>query len=62
MGKGDHPLTPKLISPLVGAGLVCDWMAGAVDLAGNPRLRDGKVDIGAYQCWLDLAGLFLRIR
>jgi hypothetical protein len=61
-GKGDHPLTPKLISPLVGAGLVCDWMAGAVDLAGNPRLRDGKVDIGAYQCWLDLAGLFLRIR
>ena len=24
-------------------------MAGAVDLAGNPRLKAGKVSIGAYE-------------
>ena len=32
------------------------------DLAGNPRLRDGKVDIGCYQCWLDPVGLWFSIR
>ena len=60
--KGEHPLTPRLTSPLIGAGLVRDWMASAIDLAKNPRLRDGKVDIGAYQCWLDPVGFILKIQ
>ena len=51
MGARDpeHPYAPRYRSPLVGAGLAMDWMAGAVDLAGNPRLTAGKVSIGAYE-------------
>jgi hypothetical protein len=62
LNKGEHPLTPKLSSPLVGAGMVMPWMSDAADFAGNPRLRDGKVDIGAYQCWLDPDGFIFKIR
>lgn len=46
-----------------GSGEVLDWMdAAAKDLAGNPRLRDGKVDMGCYQCWLNPVGSFLILR
>lgn len=46
--------TPKRSSLLRGSGLLLDWMTeDALDLAGNPRVREGKVDIGAYQCWLE---------
>lgn len=62
LNKGEHPLTPKLNSPLVGAGMVMPWMSDAVDFAGNPRIRDGKVDIGAYQCWMTPLGLGLIFR
>ena len=30
--------------------------------AGFPRLRDGKVDIGCYQCWLNPLGINVIIR
>lgn len=33
-----------------------------VDLAGNPRKRDGKLDLGCYQCWLDPIGAVLLFR
>ena len=64
MGARDpeHPYSPRLHSPLVGAGLVMDWMADAMDLVGNPRLRDGKVDIGCYECWLNPMGFSFSIR
>jgi hypothetical protein len=53
LGEGDCFYTPKLTSPLRGWGLTLDWMTeDATDIAGNPRVREGKVDIGAYQCWL----------
>ena len=38
---------------------------GATDIRGDaayPRLRDGKADVGCYQCWLDQAGTRLSIR
>ena len=46
-----HPFAPRRLSVLVGAGLVQDWMReeGAVDLAGQSRLPDGVVAIGAYE-------------
>ena len=43
------------------SGAVLDWMAGAVDLNGCPRLTDGKVDIGCYQVGNDPT-LILSIR
>ena len=45
--------------------MVQDWMADALDIrqdAAFPRLRDGLVDIGCYQCWLDPIGLTFSIR
>ncbi len=36
-------------SPCIDAGLNQDWMWSAVDLAGNPRITNGTVDIGAYE-------------
>ena len=44
-----HPYAPDRKSALLGAGLVEDWMADSLDLAGNERLTDGKVAIGAYE-------------
>jgi hypothetical protein len=43
-------------------GLVLDWMEDGVDYIGNSRLRDGKVDVGCYQCWLDPIGTVLSFR
>lgn len=56
------PYSLKRTSPLRGWGLVEDWMADGTDLAGNPRLRDGKADIGCYQCWIMPVGSALSIR
>lgn len=46
-----HPFAPRRRSVLVGAGLVQDWMRaeGSIDLAGQSRLTDGVVAIGAYE-------------
>ena len=35
--------------PSINAGLNLDWMVGATDLAGNPRILDHIVDIGCYE-------------
>lgn len=45
--NGDYTL--KGSSPLKDAGVLCDWMAEALDLAGNSRAKDGKVDLGCYE-------------
>ena len=62
VGSGEHPYEPKRTSELREQGLVLDWMEDADDLAGNARLRDGKVDIGCYQCWLNPLGTVYSIR
>jgi hypothetical protein len=61
LGNGEHPYTPRLTSVLREAGKVLDWMEDSVDIAGNPRLRDGKVDIGAYQCWIMPKGFVITV-
>ncbi len=55
----------KRSSPAIGKGLIQDWMTDALDIRKDPafpRLRDGAVDIGCYQCWLDPVGLWFSIR
>jgi fructose-specific component phosphotransferase system IIB-like protein len=36
-------------SPCIDAGMNEEWMVGALDLDGNPRILDGTVDMGAYE-------------
>ena len=63
IGDGDHPYSTKARSRLCSAGRILSWMTDdATDIAGNPRVRDGKVDVGCYQCWLDPLGFSLRVR
>lgn len=57
-----HPFTLKRRSPYVNAGLVEDWMATAVDLAGNPRVYGDGVDIGCYENCDPKDGLILLFR
>ena len=53
-----HPYCLRTSSPLLGIGKVQDWMADATDIRGEgfPRLKDGKADIGCYQCWYNPPG------
>ena len=52
----------SLRSPLIGKGDASIWTAEDVDLAGKLRLKDGLVDPGCYQCWLNPAGLIMIFR
>ena len=47
-------------SPCVDAGDPSMWTAGDLDLAGNPRLRNGKVDLGCYS--FNAPGLMLMLK
>ena len=62
----DHPFEPKRTSPLRGLGDSNVWVrvADATDIRGEgfPRLRDGALDIGCYQCWIMPIGTVLSIR
>ena len=62
--KNPYALSYK--SPCVKTyhGQVQDWMATATDIRGQgyPRLRDGIVDIGCYQCWLRPLGFMMIFR
>ena len=44
------------------AGLTGDGLSEDLDLAGFPRVRDGKVDLGCYECWLNPRGMFMSIK
>jgi hypothetical protein len=59
-----HPFEPKRNSPLRGIGMREDWMANGTDIRGEgyPRLRDGFVDIGCYQCWIQPKGVVISVR
>jgi hypothetical protein len=44
---GDYRLAEQ--SPCINAGTNQEWMVGALDLAGQPRVLNGVVDLGAYE-------------
>jgi len=65
--NGDYRLQRR--SPLRDAALKMDWMTGATDLDGNPRLLDkhgyptasALPDIGCYECAIKSKGLVIVI-
>ena len=38
------------------------FTASDMDFAGNLRLRNGKLDPGCFQCWLNILGTYLIMR
>lgn len=59
-GEPFWELSPK--SPLLGQGDPLDFTDADLDLAGRSRIREGKVDPGCYQCWLNPPGLMMIVR
>lgn len=64
VGVGEHPFDLQRKSGLRGIGSVMEWMSGATDIRGEgyPRMADGKVDIGCYQCRIVPTGMFVIIQ
>ena len=64
--SAEHPYEIKYSSPARGKGKILDWMtAESADIRGTadyPRLREGKVDIGCYQCWLNPVGFIMSLK
>ena len=50
-----------LNSPLLGKGDPLGFTDSGLDLAGRPRLKDGHIDIGCYQCWVNPPGMMMII-
>ena len=60
---GDKPwYLPLHGSPLRNKGQILAYTDKDVDLAGEPRICEEKVDIGCYECWLPAPGLMLLFR
>ena len=63
-----HPYSLKYGSAAIGKGTLEDWMISAYDIRYKEdngrylRVRDGKVDLGCYQCWLDPTGFAISVR
>lgn len=57
-GKGECAYSLRLSSPCRDAGLYFDWMADAVDMLGNPRVKFDRVDIGAFECCAQYCATF----
>ncbi|HOF62643.1 MAG TPA: hypothetical protein PLM82_13805 [Candidatus Latescibacteria bacterium] len=49
-------------SPCVNAGVNQAWMVGALDLAGNDRILEGRVDMGCYEYKRTSWGLMVIVR
>ena len=63
-GKGAKAYRPATGSPCIDAGKKLDWMTGAIDLYGQPRVQgqgaDKKPDIGAAEYHPSGFGLLVR--
>lgn len=56
---GVPPYTPRYSSVSLGVGALLDWTDEDRDLAGNPRVINGRVDAGCYQTCYSRPGLTL---
>ena len=60
LGVDKYSLRPE--SPVLGMGDASMFAATDTDLVGNLRLRNGKLDPGCFQCWLNILGTYLIVR
>jgi hypothetical protein len=58
--QGDYHLLKG--SPCANTGAYLSWMNGAADVEGEPRIRDGAVNMGAYERLILPAGTLLYLR
>jgi len=49
LNTGDHPYQLTTGSPAINAGYVNSSLVQETDLMGNPRVCNGRIDIGAYE-------------
>ena len=56
LGTEANPFEPQADSACVDGGATADWMTGATDLAGNPRVRGDAPDMGCYEAAARPAG------
>lgn len=61
-GAATNDFTLQKTSLCVNAGANLPWMAGAVDLAGKPRINRRTVDMGAYETQLPPLGTMTWLR
>ena len=59
---GVHKYSLRAESPAIGMGDARMFTAADLDYAGKPRLRDGRLDPGCIECWLNVLGTILVIR
>ncbi len=59
---GVHKYSLRAESPVLGMGDASMFAATDIDFAGNLRVRNGRLDPGCFQCWLNLTGTFLVFR
>ena len=52
----------QLKSPCINAGTNLNWMTGALDLAGAPRIQNKSVDMGAYETTVPAGGMAIMFR
>jgi hypothetical protein len=53
---------PEANSLAANAGASLGYTEADIDLGGYSRLRDGKVDIGAYSCYMPSPGFIIMVR
>jgi hypothetical protein len=54
--QGNYQLVPG--ASVANRGIRLNWMTGAGDLAGNPRIQGGFVDLGAYEAPVVAGSIF----
>ena len=59
---GVHKYSLRAESPAIGMGDASMFTAADLDYAGKLRLRDGRLDPGCFECWLNVLGTTVIIR
>lgn len=59
---GVHKYALRPGSPAIGVGDARMFTDADLDYIGNPRLRDGRLDPGCFECWLNPLGMVISFK